>query len=136
MNVAEVLQLPDRTIVDHVIGRLISLGEYERKTRPDGEAYTAQSFTMAGDDERGDVVFGTVYDHYPLDTHKGQVLYFCSMKSRNGRFGGVTTAKVEQGGIFNRKPAQTVLRMSKAGAIHTKETFALLKRKATETKND
>lgn len=126
MKIAEVLNLPTATIVDHTFGELISVGDYERKNRPDGEEYTCQAFTIRDD---GVILVGTIYDHYPLDEYLNKVLYFCSMRSRNGRFGGVSTFKQESGNIFTRDKFPVSIRVSKAGAIHTPDSFKALKRK-------
>lgn len=126
MTISDTLQQPAGTIIDHVFGVLVEVGPYERKNRPDGEEYTAQSFMLS---DQTHELRGTVYDHYPLDDKMNQTIYFCSMKSRNGRFGGVTTAKQEQGSLFSRKPSITTLRVSKAGSIHNQDTFKGLKRK-------
>jgi len=133
MTIPEVLQLPSGTVVDHVFGTLVSVGEYETKQRPDGEPYKAQAFTLK--DESGNILVGTAYDHYPMEDKIGQVLYLCSMKSRNGRFGGVTTFQLPNTNIFTRNKTPVSIRVSQAGAIHNAETFKGLKRK-TETKKE
>lgn len=133
MNIFNLLKQPAGTVIDHVFGRLVSVGDREQKTRPDGEEYTSQDFLLVDNTERGALLSGTVYDHYPLDNKVNQILFFCSMKSRNGRFGGVKVAKLAPESIFSRKPDNTIIRVSKAGAIHTEDSFTLLKRKISET---
>lgn len=132
MTIPEVLQLPSGTVVDHVFGTLVSVGEYETKQRPDGEPYQAQAFTLK---DGNDILVGTMYDHYPMQDKIGQVLYLCSMKSRNGRFGGVTTFQQANGNIFTKSKPLVSIRVSKLGAIHNAETFKMLKRKP-ETKKE
>ncbi len=131
MNISEVLKLPTGTIVDHVFGEVVSVGPYEQKQRPDSEVYKVQPFII--ESATGERLNGTIFDHYPLDEHLNKILYFCSMKSRNGRFGGVTTFQMERESVFSKQRSPVTIRVSKAGAIHTPDSFAGLKRKP-ETK--
>lgn len=125
MKIADVLKQGAGIIIDHVPGTLVSVGPHENKIRPDGDPFTAQAFTLQ---DGADVIFGTIYDHYPLDVYLHKPIVLTSMKSKNHRFGGVTTALGVTTSIFNRKPVPNVLRVSKAGVVHSPETFKLLNR--------
>lgn len=122
--VIDALKLPDGTIVEAVGGRLTVTSPRVEKHRDDGTPYTQQTFSVS--DGTGEML-GTIYDHYQLEPHDGKKVVFASMKARNNRFGGVTI-KVDptSGGLFARRPAKAVIRVSKAGAIHTPETYAQL----------
>ena len=124
ISVAQALSLPEGTTVVAVEGMLQVDGHREDKHREDGTPFTSQEFRLVEGDAQ---IAGTIYDHYPLDQYHGTRIVLASLKSRNGRFGGVTISKVSGGGsLFNRKPPVSVLRVSKAGGTHNLDTYAQL----------
>ena len=124
LTIPEVQKLPEGSIVDAVAGKLLVTGARLDKTRPDGTAYTSQSFTLFSN---AGMLTGLAYDHYPLEPYDKQPVIFVSMKARNGRYGGVTTAKSEGStSLFSRHVPKTVLRVSKLGVLHTPDTYKTL----------
>lgn len=122
--VADALKLPDGTILEAIGGRLTVTSPRVEKHRDDGEAYTQQTFSL--NDGTGEIL-GTIYDHFQLEPHDGKKMVFASMKAKNNRFGGVTIkADAASRSLFSRKPAKPVIRVSKAGALHSPETYAHL----------
>jgi hypothetical protein len=122
-TIAELHALPPGDKVNAVRGILRYAGPRQDKTRPDGEQYTSQDFQL---EDGATKISGVIYDHYPLDKYVGQEVIFCSLKSRNGRFGGVTVAQVSSGNLFTKSPHRSSLRVSKAGGFHTPDTYATL----------
>lgn len=128
MTITDVTNQPAGTIIKSVKGALVGVGPYEKHNRPDGEAYTSQTFTLCDGIKRID---GIIFDHYEIDPYLDKQIILCSLKSRNGRFGGLTVTKFQpSGSIFGgRRPAEiSKLRVTKAGGLHTPETWTSLKR--------
>jgi hypothetical protein len=121
LSIAQAKALPDGAIVPAVDGQLRCFGLIEKRFRPDGTAYTSQSFTLwDGKDE----IDGTAYDQNDLAYWPPMMwLVFSSKKSRNGRYGGVTV-HVDMAGhsVFRKQRLSAALRVSKAAVIRSSGT--------------
>ena len=126
ITIEEILNLPDGEVVEAVGGTIHITSPRIEKPRGDGTTYVQQSFTLSGP---GWQIPGTIYDHaIGYEHEEGKYLIWASMKSRNGRFGGVTMGTVEGGGsLFSRKPPQRVLKISSLGSLRTQEGYDLIK---------
>ncbi len=116
LTVDQILLQPDGAVLDGAQGKLLEAGPVETKNRPSGEAYTMQEFSLG---EWGNAIRGIIYDHKSLDEYVGKLVVIMSVKSRNGRYGGVTVHKEQSGGsLFVRKPLRSALRVSRVGAVY------------------
>jgi hypothetical protein len=115
MTVNAIRPLPDNVIIPAVRGLLTYVGTYQKKLRPDGSEYSVQNFTLR---DGLTTIPGVAYDQISLDAMSGNEVVFASMKSRNGRFGGVTTTtKLADTSLFARKTGRTALRLTKAAKV-------------------
>lgn len=117
LSVPQTMEQPDGAVLDGVQGTLLEVGPYENKLRPDGTEYTAQSFGLG---EWGQAIHGVAYDHKRLDDLVGKKVVLLSVKSRNGRYGGVTVHKEPSStSIFAKnKSLRSALRVSRVGEVH------------------
>ena len=127
LTVPEVLALNDNEIVP-AVGGIFHVDEaHATDQREDGGAFTYQKFKLSGYDA---VISGIIYDHGKLDEYDNTEVVLASMKSKNGRFGGVSIKKIvsKPTSLFSRKtnPPISLIRVSKAGGFHTPDTFQTL----------
>ena len=127
LTVPEALALNDNEIVPAVGGIFHVDGAHATDQREDGGAFTYQKFKLSGYDA---VISGIIYDHGKLDEYDNTEVVLASMKSKNGRFGGVSIKKIvsKPTSLFSRKtnPPISLIRVSKAGGFHTPDTFQTL----------
>ena len=127
LTVPEVLALKDNEIIPAVGGVIHIKGPHTTDHREDGGTFTYQRFNLSGYDA---VVSGIIYDHGKLDEYDNTEVVLASMKSKNGRFGGVSIKKIvsKPTSLFSRKtnPSISLIRVSKAGGFHTPDTFQTL----------
>jgi hypothetical protein len=119
LSVTQVLAKPDGEVIDGVRGTILSIGAVEEKLRPNGEVFTVQSFSLWCLDTPANHINVSAFDHKNLDQYLNKAVVMLSMKSRNGRYGGITVAKEMTGGsLFTKHPQRACLRISKVGQVY------------------
>lgn len=118
ISVATALTLKEGSVVDQLEGVVNTVEPQHNKSRPDGTEYTVQTIGLNGLDGVGHI-HCSFYDHKPLDKYLGQTVVLLSVKSRNGRYGGVTIGQEAHGtSLFSKHKSRNAVRVSRVGEIH------------------
>jgi len=114
LTLSEAIRLPAGSIVPAVRAFVTEVKPPQTKNRPDGSPYVIQVATIEHDGLRAKV---HAFDQIALDGFLNTEVMFASMKSRNGRFGGlVVDDDVNRGNLFD-KSSPKLLRLSHAGKV-------------------
>jgi len=110
-------------VIDAVSGVLKAV-KPQRQTPPreqGGQPGLVQDFQIV-DPSTNDFLYGSIWDHQPIDALVGSMIILASVKSGNGRFGGVqikhNTDKTDPSKVYVN------LSVSRAGVVHNPDTYA------------
>lgn len=121
ISVSTALTLPVGTVLDGVYGLVNTVEPQHKKLRPDGTEYTVQTLGMSCLDSTAGAahIHCSFYDHKPLDRYLGDTVVLLSVKSRNGRYGGVTIGQEVHGAsLFSKHKSRNSIKVSRVGEIH------------------